>query len=80
MSDDQFTKLFKYIQEFRTEVNQRFTDVDARIDRLTNTLDNFVKRLDDYEIEMAARDAQFEKLLAWARKVSEKTGIPLENL
>ena len=61
MSDDQFTKLFKYIQEFRTEVNQRFTDVDARIDRLTNTLDNFVKRLDDYEIEMAARDAQFEK-------------------
>jgi hypothetical protein len=24
MSDDQFTKLFKYIQEFRSDVNDRF--------------------------------------------------------
>ncbi len=50
------------------------------IDRLTNTIDGFLARIDNYETEMAARDSQFEKLLAWARKVSEKTGIPLENL
>jgi hypothetical protein len=47
---------------------------------LVNTVDGFVKRIDDYEIEQISRDRQFERLLDWARKVSEKTGIPLENL
>lgn len=37
-------------------------------------------RIDKYETELAARDSQFEKLLVWARKVSKKTGIPLDNL
>lgn len=80
MDDDQFTKLFKYIEDFRSEVNDRLDSFDDKIDRLTSTLDKFAKRLDDHEIELAARDNQFEKLLDWARKVSEKTGIPLENL
>jgi hypothetical protein len=29
---------------------------------------------------LAFRDSRFERLLAWARKVSAKTGIPLEGL
>jgi hypothetical protein len=82
MSEDEFTKLFKYME-------RRFDAVDAGLaskasqeamDRLTNTIDSFIKRLDDSEVEGAARDRQFDQLLAWARKVSEKTGIPLENL
>lgn len=82
MNDDQFTKLFKYIeQRFDTIENElKEKASQTSLDRLTNTIDSFVKRLDDQEIEQDARDSQFEKLLAWARKVSEKTGIPLENL
>ncbi len=82
MSEDQFTKLFKYIEEFRGEVNEKFSDTasQASLDRLTNTIDSFVKRLDDNELEDAAMKNQFNRLLEWARKVSEKTGIPLENL
>lgn len=67
--DDRFNKVEKDIQ-----------DTKASIDRLTNTIDGFVARIDSYETERTARDAQFEKLLDWARKVSKKTGIPLENL
>lgn len=82
MTDDQFTRLFKYIEEFRTEVN---TKLDQKVsqnsmERLIDTLDGFVKRLDDNETEQSARDAQFERLLEWAREVSKKTGIPLRNL
>lgn len=82
MNDDQFTKLFKYIEEFRSEVNNRFDETASRdsMDRLVNTLDGFLKRLDDNETEQSARDLQFERLLKWAREVSEKTGIPLKNL
>ncbi len=82
MKEDEFTKLFKYVEEFRQEMNQKFEETASRtsIDRLTSTIDGFVKRLDDNETEAAARDYQFERLLVWARKVSKKTGIPFENL
>lgn len=79
--------LSEIISSFATQVDERFNHVDERLDklensyqRLLNTIDGFVARIDNYETEMTARDNQFEKLLVWARKVSEKTGIPLENL
>ncbi|MEI7918369.1 MAG: hypothetical protein WCH58_03215 [Candidatus Saccharibacteria bacterium] len=82
MSEDQFTKLFKYIEDFRSEVNEKFehTASQESLDRLTNTIDSFVKRLDDSEIEQVSRDEQFKRLLSWAREVSKKTGIPLRDL
>jgi len=82
MSEDQFTKLFKYVQELRTEMNDRFdkTASQESLNRLTNTIDSFVKRLDDSEIEQVSRDAQFERLLSWAKQVSKKTGIPIRDL
>lgn len=61
-------------------IKKDIADIKLSIDRLTNTIDGFIKRLDDQETENAARDAQFERLLDWARKVSVKTGVPLENL
>jgi len=66
--DDRFNKIEKDI-----------SDIKKSIDRLTNTIDGFVKRLDDCETEQAARDAQFDRLLEWAKEVSKKTGIPLKG-
>ena len=75
------------LRDFMVQVDDRFNRVEQEIiqlkdshHRLLNTIDGFVGRIDKYETELAARDSQFEKLLSWARKVSEKTGIPLENL
>lgn len=49
MNDDQFTKLFKYVQDFRGEVTAKLDDKASQssINTLTNTIDGFVKRLDD---------------------------------
>ena len=82
MSDDQFTKLFKYVEEFRSEMNIKFDDTASQVslNKLTDTIDGFVKRIDDNETEALMSSRQFEKLLEWARKVSKKTGIPLEDL
>ncbi len=82
MSEDEFTKLFKYVESFRAEMNQKIDEKasQASLDRLMSSIDGFVARIDKYETELAARDAQFERLLDWARKVSKKTGIPLESL
>ena len=82
MNEDQFTKLFKYMQDEFNKVNDKLDQKASQesLDRLVNTLDGFVKRLDDNETEQSARDYQFERLLEWAREVSKKTGIPLRNL
>jgi hypothetical protein len=49
MTDDQFTKLFKYVQDFRTEVIAKLDEKASQgsIDTLINTLDGFVKRVED---------------------------------
>ena len=84
---EQTDEVVGLIQTFMQQVDERFTGVEQKItkledshNRLLNTIDGFVGRIDKYETELAARDNQFEKLLAWARKVSDKTGIPIENL
>lgn len=85
--NSQTDEIVGLIQTFMQQVDDRFNKMEGEIgqlkqshDRLLNTIDGFIGRIDRYETELAARDNQFEKLLAWARKVSEKTGIPLENL
>lgn len=84
---DAVDELSEIIGTFAQQVDERFNSVEERLgrleekyDHLVNTIDGFIARIDKYETEQAARDHQFEKLLVWARKVSEKTGIPLENL
>jgi chromosome segregation ATPase len=71
---------FSRIEHDLAEVKQDVSDLRMSHDRLLNTIDGFITRIDKYETEQAARDRQMERLLAWARKVSAKTGIPLEDL
>lgn len=84
--DEQFKKNDKQFDKFAFSVNARFDKIEYEIidlkashDRLQNTIDHFLGRLDQYETEQIARDSQFNRLLEWARKVSKKTGIPLEG-
>ena len=58
-----------------TEVNKRLDSLDQKYDHLINTIDGFLSRIDKYETDCRS-SSQFEKLLIWARKVSDKTGIP----
>ncbi|OGL31074.1 hypothetical protein A3F37_04350 [Candidatus Saccharibacteria bacterium RIFCSPHIGHO2_12_FULL_41_12] len=85
--DKAVTDLSEIIANFAQQVDVRFNKLESRVDeldkkfdRLLQTIDGFVSRIDSYETENAMRDRQFERLLKWARKVSKKTGIPLENL
>jgi len=64
MDDDQFTKLFVYMQEEFSKVNEKLDQKASQesVERLINTIDSFVRRLDDSETEQSARDVQFERL------------------
>lgn len=85
--DKKFEDVMGVLHTFMAQVDQRFnkvetdiSDIRISLDRLTNTLDGFLKRLDDIETEQTARDAQFARLVEWAKQVSIKTGIPLKDL
>lgn len=69
------TERFDSIEE---KLDQKADKVD--LDRLINTMDDFIRQITDRDAENAARDAQFARLLEWAREVSKKTGVPLPNL
>ena len=77
---DQVDERFQKVEYELTNIKSEIVDLKESHNRLLNTVDGFVSRIDKYETELSARDNQFAKLLEWARKVSEKTGIPLENL
>ncbi len=63
MSEDQFTKLFKYMEGRFDTIEKRMDTLATKnsVERLTNTVDNFIARLDRYESEQAARDSSVRK-------------------
>lgn len=44
MSDDQFTKLFTYMEEKFSNVDKRFDEVDRKFDQLQTTVDAYAKK------------------------------------
>lgn len=52
----------------------------ADIEDLKNVMHDFIKQIVDNNEEQAVRDVQWHRLIEWAHKVSEKTGIPLPDL
>lgn len=68
------------IDERFTKIENEIIDLKKSHEKLLNTVDGFIKRLEDYEVESRARDVQLERLVAWAKDVSVKTGIPLPQL
>ncbi|MCA9344483.1 hypothetical protein KC946_01475 [Candidatus Saccharibacteria bacterium] len=77
--------LSEIIQSFAQNVDNRLNIIDDRLakvekslDRLTNTIDAFVKRLDDIETDNTSRDAQLARLERWIEQVAAKQGVKLE--
>lgn len=75
MSEDQFTKLFEYIEEFRHDVDSRFDQVDERIDRLERVVDAYAHKADTYFQEMAALGSKVDRLEKALKEVIAATGV-----
>ncbi len=73
------------IAQFASHVDERFNRLEARVDkleenfeRLNNTLDAFLKRLDDVEKDNLARDHEIERMKRWIEQIAKKIGVQLE--
>jgi hypothetical protein len=79
MSEDEFTRLFRYM-------SQRFDAIEHRLDgmvtkdefnRLVNTVDGLVGRLDTEATERAALTNQVDRHEGWIEQLADKADVKL---
>jgi len=80
MNDDQFTKLFNYMEKRFDEVSERFSQQDKRFDELTNLIDGYASKIDSYAQEMAAMDHKINRLEKYIQILADKAGVDLDSI
>lgn len=78
MSQDEFTKLYKYLQDEFKRIDERFEQQTKSIDTLTNAVDAYAKKVDDYTQEMLMLAHKVDRLEKWINQIAAKTGVKLE--
>lgn len=79
MSDDQFTKLFKYMQESFERLEAKLDEKASQKDmeRVLNFLDEIAKRQEITEDERLVIGHQLERLDRWTHELANKIGYKL---
>ncbi len=77
MSEDEFTKLFKYMQQEFSAVRKDIAGVKENIDTYATAVDAYAKQSETYMQEMLALGHKVDRLEQWILKVAEATGVKL---
>ena len=77
MSEDQFTKLFKYIEEFRSDVNRQFDDIRKDQIDIKGAIGELSAQVRDYHNEMSIGFHQIDKLKEAILQIARETGVHL---
>lgn len=80
MTQDQFAKLFNYMERRFNAVDERFKAVDKRFDNIDNRMDGVVGQLDDFRTEIAAIDHKTGRLERYTYAIAGKVGIDLDKI
>jgi hypothetical protein len=79
MSDDQFTKLFKYMQREFNLIHRKFDNVDKKFDTFTGAVDAFAKQTEIYHQEMLVLNHQVNRHDQWINKIAKVTDVKLSS-
>jgi hypothetical protein len=77
MSQDEFTKLFKYIERRFNQVDQRFDKVDEEIGDLKLAVGELAGQIKDYHQEMVMLARKVDRMERWIHEIAKQTGIKL---
>ncbi len=78
MNDDQFTKLFNYIEDFRSDVNKKFEDATKDRADIRGAIGELSAQVRDYHNEMTFSSHQLDKLRDAILQIAKETGIKLK--
>ena len=81
MKDDQFTKLFKYVQEMRAEMNEKFDTMATKddISKVYDILDQHTAMLEDLTAENAALTSSDNRQTRQIEYIAKQTGVDLRE-
>ena len=73
MSEDQFAKLFKYVEDFRSDVDKKFEE--AKLDRadIRGAIAELSAQVRDYHREMKLMSHQLDKLRDAIVQIAQET-------
>ena len=82
MKDDQFTKLFKYVQEMRAEMNEKFDTMATKddISKVYDILDQHTAMLEDLTAENAALTSSDNRQTRQIEYIAKQTGVDLREV
>lgn len=78
MSDDQFTKLFKYIENRFDEVDKKLESASADRADIRGAIAELSAQVRDYHNEMKFMSHQMDKLRDAILQIAQETGIKLK--
>lgn len=79
MSQDEFTRLFKYMESFRKDVDRRFDTQDAKIDSLAGAIADLGGQIRDYHQEMIMLARKVDRMERWIHEIAKQTGVKLSE-
>lgn len=79
MSDDQFTKLFKYMEKRFDAVDKRFDMQDEQMKELRINIAEVGGQLRDYHQEMIMLARKVDRMERWIHELAKQTGIKLSE-
>lgn len=77
MSEDQFTKLFKYIEEFRKDIDERLQEAANDRADIRGAIAELSAQVRDYHNETMFMSHQLDKLRDAILQIAKETGVKL---
>jgi hypothetical protein len=79
MSEDQFTKLFTYMEKRFDEMNQRFAKVDSQFDQVYTLIDEVLKNQETEAQKRLVIARQLDRHEEWVNRASQQVGVRYER-
>lgn len=82
MNEDQFLKLYKYMDKRFSNIEERLDDVATKDDirYLETVIDGYAAKIDDYAVEMAAMQHKIDRLERMIDYLAKHAGISKQTL
>lgn len=77
MSEDQFTKLFKYMRQEFAAVRHDIADVKEGLQTYAGAVDSYAKQTETYMQEMLALGHKVDRMERWIHQIAQETGVKL---
>ena len=77
MAQDEFSKLFKYVQEMRVEMNVRFEEAARDREDIRGAIAELSAQVRDYHREVLMISRQLDRLRDAIKQIAQETGVKL---